>query len=84
MKLRKLHRTFGMVFAPFFLLTTVTGMILLWRKAELYSKETKSLMLGLHNWEIGAKYIGVVLASGLLFMVISGFIMAVKPMLKKK
>jgi uncharacterized iron-regulated membrane protein len=84
MKLRKLHRTVGLVFSPFFLLTAVTGMILLWRKADLYSKESKSLMLGLHNWELGAKYIGVVLASALIFMTVTGLVLAIGPMLKKK
>ena len=72
MQLRKLHRTVGFVFAPFFLLTASTGIILLWRKGDLYGPEVKNTLLGLHNWEGLAPYIGVVLASGLLFMTCTG------------
>ena len=72
MQLRKLHRTMGLVFAPFFLLTASTGMILLWRNAELYGPKVMHSLLGLHNWEGLAPYIGMVLASGLLFMACTG------------
>lgn len=72
MQLRKLHRIVGAVFAPFFLLTATTGLILLWRNAELYSLEVKGTLLGLHNWEGLAPYIGVILAAGLLFMTTTG------------
>ena len=78
MMLRKLHRTVGMIFGPFFLLTALTGVLLLFRKDDLYSSETKSFFIGLHNWEIAAKYIGVVLAVGLITMAITGFCIAVK------
>ena len=37
MKLRTFHRTIGMVFAPFFLLTAGTGLLLLFRKTGWYS-----------------------------------------------
>ena len=78
MNIRKLHRSVGLVFAPFFLITAFTGMALLWRKAEVYGPNTKSLLLGLHNWEIAAKYIGVILATGLIFMVVTGSLMLIQ------
>ena len=51
MQLRTFHRLVGAIFAPFFILTAVTGIILLWRKDDLYSASTKGTLLGLHNWE---------------------------------
>lgn len=78
MRLRKLHRIVGVTFAPFFLITSLTGIILLWRKDGLYDKEVKNLLISLHNWEIGAKYIGIILAMGLLFMTVSGLILFIR------
>jgi hypothetical protein len=63
-----------LAFAPFFLITALTGMVLLWRKAEVYGPDTKDLLLGLHNWEIAAHYIGVILATSLIFMVLTGLL----------
>ncbi len=78
MVLRKFHRTVGMIFGPFFLLTSLTGIMLLFRKDDLYSGEAKSFLIGLHNWEIAAKYVGVVLAAGLITMIITGFFIAMQ------
>ena len=72
MQLRKLHRFVGVLFAPFFILTGVTGIMLLWRKTGLYGPELKNTLLGLHNWEGLAPYIGVILAAGLLIMTCTG------------
>ena len=83
MKLRKIHKTVGIIFAPFFLLTSFTGIALLFRKDDLYSKEIKNMLIGFHNWEVGAKYIGIVLAFGLIFMSISGLILAYKSFINK-
>ena len=78
MVLRKFHRAVGMIFAPFFLLTSLTGIALLFRRDEIFSGETKSIFLGLHNWEIAAKYVGIVLAAGLITMIITGFCIAMQ------
>jgi uncharacterized iron-regulated membrane protein len=78
MNIRKLHRYIGLIFAPFFLLTSFTGIALLWRKAEVYAPNTKDLFIGLHNWEIVAKYSGVILALGLIFMVVTGIIIIIQ------
>ena len=78
MNIRKLHRAVGLVFAPFFLLTALTGIALLWRKAGVYGSDTKGILLGLHSWEIAAKYIGVVLATGLICMAVTGLVMVVQ------
>ncbi len=78
MKLRKLHKVVALAFSPFLLLTSLTGIALLWRKDELYSKETKNLLIGLHNWEYGAKYIGTVLGLALIFIVVTGVLLALR------
>ena len=78
MGIRKIHRLIGLVFAPFFLITSLTGIVLLWRKAGVYEKETKNFLLGIHNWEMASSYIGAILACSLLFMTISGLIIFLK------
>jgi len=84
MKLRKFHKTVGLFFAPFFLLTSLTGILLLWRKDDVYGKEVKDLLIGLHNWEIGMKYIGVILALGLILVTITGLMLALESYRKQK
>lgn len=78
LKIKKLHRLTGLIFAPFFIITALTGMVLLWRKAGIYEKSTKGILLGIHNWEAVTKYIGVILAAGLLCMAITWLVMALK------
>ena len=78
MRLRKVHRIIGICFSPFFIITAITAICLLWRKAGLYEKETKDFFIGLHNWEIATSYVGVILAIGLLFISITGIIMAIR------
>lgn len=75
MNIRKIHRNIAITFSPFLLLTSLTGIALLFRKDSLYSKETKSLLIGLHNWEYGAKYIGAILAIGLIIITTTGIIL---------
>ncbi|MGR3176621.1 MAG: hypothetical protein ACUZ8E_01025 [Candidatus Anammoxibacter sp.] len=78
MQLRKVHRIIGIIYAPFFLITAITGIILLWRKAGFYEKGTKGVLLGIHNWERVSSYIGVILATGLIWMSITGIIIFIK------
>ena len=73
--LKRLHKYVGIVFIPLFLLTAVSGGLLLWRKAEIFDKGTKRLILGLHTWEIAAQYVGIIVAVGLLFMTLTGLLM---------
>lgn len=75
MNLRVFHRRVAIIFSPFLLITSLTGIVLLFRKDDIYSKEVKSLLIGLHNWEFGAKYIGIVLALGLIIICISGLML---------
>lgn len=49
--LRKIHRIFAVAFAPFLLLTAVTGGILLFRNAGVYGYQTTDALLEWHNWE---------------------------------
>ncbi len=76
--LRKLHRIVAIVFTPFLLITPITGIILLFRKTDLYGKETKEFLLSLHNWEIASNYVGIILGLGLIFIVATGLIMFVQ------
>ena len=72
MNVRKFHRWVGVAFAPFFLITAITGIILFWRNDDVYGEKTKDFLIGLHNWEIAAKYIGITLSIGLIFMTLTG------------
>ncbi|MEE9201516.1 MAG: hypothetical protein V3V45_08735 [Candidatus Brocadiales bacterium] len=76
--LRKLHRIVAIVFTPFLLITPITGIILLFRKTELYGDETKKLLLGIHNWEIATNYVGIILALALIFVVATGLVMFIQ------
>ncbi len=76
--LKKLHRIVAIVFTPFLLITPITGIILLFRKTGLCGKETKELLLDLHNWEIAANYVGIILAAGLIFIVATSLIMFIR------
>ncbi len=72
MFIRKFHRILGLCFAPFFLITAVTGALLLWRKAGIYDVRIVRNLLGWHNWEGLYSYIGVALAAALTLMVLTG------------
>lgn len=78
MNLRKLHIKIGVILAPFFILASISGMLLLFRKTELYSKDMKSFLVSIHTWEIVAPYVGMFLGLGLLFMSVSGLYMYFK------
>ena len=83
MKLRKFHKILGISISPFLLLLSVTGLVLLGRKDNLYSQQTKRLLVGLHTWEIVAKYSGSILALSVLTMVVTGLIMSLQPTLRR-
>ena len=76
--LLKVHKKLGFIFAPFFILSSLTAIPLFFRKDDLYSKEIKGILLGIHNWEGGFKYIGIILALALLIMSISGLVLTLK------
>ncbi len=78
MKLRVLHRRVALIFSPFLILSSLTGIALFFRKDDLYSKDTKNLLLGLHNWEIVTKYVGIILALALLFISVTGIMIFLK------
>lgn len=78
MSLRKLHIKVGVIMAPFLILASISGIFLLFRKTELYSKDTKSFLIQIHTWELIAPYIGIVLGLGLLFLSVSGLYMYFK------
>lgn len=87
MNVRVFHRRIAIILSPFLILTSITGIVLLFRKDGFYEKETKNLLIGLHNWELGAKYIGAFLAIGLISICISGlriFLKTKKFLLSKK
>lgn len=73
--IRTAHRSIGILFAPFFLLTAVTGIVLLFRKSGWYGQSVKKVTLGLHNWEIAREHIGAILAAALVFMGATGLLL---------
>ena len=75
MTILRLHRIAGAVFAPFLIFAALTAIPLFWRKDGLYSESAKEVLVSLHTWEIGAQYIGIVLALALLTMSISGMVL---------
>lgn len=75
MNIRKIHIKVGVILAPFFILLALSGISLLFRKTELYSKDVKSFLVSIHTWEIVAPFVGAFLGIGLLFMTISGLYM---------
>ena len=83
MKLRKFHKILGISISPFLLLLSLTGLALLGRKDNLYGQETKRLLVGVHTWEIVAKYSGSILALSVLTMVVTGLIMSLQPQLRR-
>ncbi|MBT3280947.1 MAG: hypothetical protein HOF69_06555 [Campylobacteraceae bacterium] len=76
--MRRIHKKVGIILAPFFIILSISGIILLFRKTELYGKETKSFLVSLHTWEIIMPYLGIILGLGLLFMSLSGIYMYFK------
>ncbi len=78
MKIRKLHRITAITFAPFFILLSASGCVLLFRKSGIYSKEIKSFFVSLHTWEIIAPYIGMIGGLGMLIVVVTGVIIFFK------
>ena len=83
MNLRKFHKILGISLSPLLLLLSGTGLALLARKDNLYSVETKRLLVGLHTWEVVAKYTGSIVAFGLLTMVTTGLILSLRPQLRR-
>ncbi len=83
MNLRKIHKTLGVYIAPLLLLVSVTGLALLGRKDNLYGPETQRLLIGLHTWEVAAKYTGGILAVGLITMATTGLILTSKAKSKR-
>lgn len=83
MKLRKFHKVLGLSLSLPLLLVSSTGLVLLGRKDNFYGPETKRLLVRLHTWEILAKYSGSIMAAGLMTMVGTGLVLALRPELKK-
>jgi uncharacterized iron-regulated membrane protein len=82
MWLRRWHRVIGLVFAPFFLITAVTGAILLFRRH--FGPAAKHEMLQWHNWEGLADYVGVILAIALAWMAVTGWALWLQIYLRKR
>jgi len=86
MQIRKVHRTIGICLAPFFIVTALCGLLLLFRNAGIFDPSLREFLRPLHNWEIIYFYVGSVVALGLTGMAISGvilFLMIRKAMKKK-
>jgi uncharacterized iron-regulated membrane protein len=75
LNLRTFHRRLALIFSPFLLLTSITGIALLFRKDEFYGKDVKTFLIGLHNWELVGKYVGTILAIGLMTITVTGIML---------
>lgn len=73
-RLRQAHIYVGMVLAPFVLLTALTGVLIL-----LFPRFYD--FLHLHAW---FRWGGVLIGIGLIFMMLSGFILRLKEVLSPK
>ncbi|HJO93055.1 MAG TPA: hypothetical protein QF753_06625 [Victivallales bacterium] len=78
MNIRKLHRTCAIIFSPLFLILAITGCALLFRKTQLYSKDTKSFLVSIHTWEIIAPYIGLIFGIGFIVIIVTGILIYFK------
>ena len=74
--IRTFHKTIGLVFAPFYLATAVTGCILLFRKTGRISPNVKKVLVGVHNWEILRNYLGLILGAALTCSVVTGLMLS--------
>jgi len=83
MTLRKFHKMLGLSLSRPLVLASTTGLVLLGRKENFYGPETKRLLVRLHTWEILAKYSGSIMAVGLMTMVGTGLVLALRPEVKK-
>jgi len=84
MKIRDLHIKVGVILAPFFILISLSGIALLFRKTELYSKDIKSFLVSVHTSEIILPFVGAIFGLGLLFMSISGLYLYFKMKKRQK
>jgi hypothetical protein len=78
-KIRKLHRVAAIAFSPILFVLAISGCLLFFRKAGIYEKEIKELLVGIHTWEIAMPYIGLVFGLGFLFILVSGVILFFNP-----
>jgi len=83
MALRKFHKVLGLSLSLPLVLASTTGLVLLGRKDNFYGPQTKRLLVRLHTWEILAKYSGSIMAVGLMTMVGTGLVLALRPEVKK-
>ncbi|MCX6842972.1 MAG: hypothetical protein NTX53_11895 [candidate division WOR-3 bacterium] len=67
-QLRKLHLIIGFVLVPFLFIQAVTGF------AQVLGM-FPSLAVRLHSWHVIFRYLGLVVATGLAFLAVSGCIL---------
>ncbi len=72
--LRKWHGLFGLVSAPFTLITAVCGGLLLLRTSGLYERRGafRDAIQGLHSFEILLPYVGLVAVALMIGTVLTG------------
>lgn len=75
MKVRKFHRYLAIALSPLLLILSATGCLLFFRKAGIYTKETKKIIESIHTWELIMPYIGLVMGVGLFVLTITGIIL---------
>ena len=80
--LRKIHSWVGFIFSIFFVITSITGIILVFRKE--IPKSLKDFVFTLHTYEFGIlKYWAIVIGISLLILSISGTIIFIDSKFRK-
>ncbi len=72
--LRRAHIFIGMIIAPFVFITAATGVLIL-------ASDRFWEMLRWHSW---FKWGGIIVGTGLIFMVVSGFILRIREVSRKR
>lgn len=77
---RRVHRLLAIIAAPFILISATGGGILLLRVAQIYDRrgDFRGTVQRIHNYEIIARYIGLIAVAFMLAAAISGLILYFK------
>lgn len=75
--LRKVHRVVGLLSAPFIIISSLGGGILLLRKTGLYERKGafREMIQGIHHYEVIMPYMGLAAVGFMLLASITGIVL---------
>lgn len=76
--IRTFHLVLGRIFAPFFMVASLTAIPLFFRETGLYSDDVTKTLVFTHTWEGAVKYAGILMALALIFMSCTGVVMTLR------